>query len=192
LPGQGSGGPEPVQGIFFAIPANMARTVATQLIGQMEHTGTVRTGGPPQQIGATPFKGSHYTVSVPSGWAINHLDAKNPLFVSSDQLIQITITVEALKGQNTSVLDLVNLAKNAATGFGKVTSTAFVPVSVGNLQGVRLTAKFSDVKGSLDLFMLADPASGRLFVVARIVDPAATPGDVRQSNALVNSLREQA
>ena len=188
LPSQSGSGTEPVQGVFFAIPSNMAQAIANTLIGQMENSSIlrdIRAAAPSTAV----YQGSHYTISLPKNWSVNRLN-KNPLFIASDQLVQMAISALPANGRHYSRTDLIAQGKSAAGGFGKVSSTSVIDASAGSLQGVQVSATFSDQKGHLDLFLLEDSSGTYVFLVARVVEPAATRGDLQQSLAVINSLHE--
>jgi S1-C subfamily serine protease len=189
LPSQSGSGTEPVQGIFFAIPSNMAISVANTLISQLENSTTLRDvqAAPPA---VSTFSGRHYAVRLPKSWSVNKLSGKDPLFISSDQLVQMAIQVLSVNGTHYSRAQLISQGKKAVGNFGKVRSTSVQNAAVGNMQGVEVSATFSDRRSRLDLFLFPDTSATYLFMVARVVDPSATRGDLQQSLVVINSLHE--
>lgn len=191
LPSQSGSGTEPVQGVFFAIPSNMARTVADSLIAQMESTTPLRDVKAPPPASSL-FRGKHFTLSLPKNWSVNKLSGKDPLFISSDQLVSMAIFVNAANGKHYSRADLAARGRAAVGSYGKVRTTTVTDAAAGDLRGVELSATFSDQHSRLDLFMLEGSSGTYLFLVARVVDPTATQGDLRQSLSVIQSMRETA
>jgi hypothetical protein len=85
---------------------------------------------------------------------------------------------------------LTSRGKNAVANFGRVRSTTVQDVTVGAMQGVEVSAIFSDRSSRLDLFLLPDTSATYVFMVARVVDPGATRGDLQQSLGVIDSLHE--
>lgn len=180
------GSNEPVQGVFFAIPANNAQKVASGLVAQLQgEIGSIpRNTAPPY----TPFKTDHFTLSLPSDWIINRAKAKDPFATSRDQLVQILPnTLDIGVAPSTTTLHRV-LTDLAATP-GKIKKITFAPVAVGAMHGVEALATFTDKSYTFDIVALPNVHAGHMYVLASFLDPQATTRDHTQYKAVVQSLQ---
>jgi S1-C subfamily serine protease len=189
LPGQSSGGPEPVQGIFFAIPSSMAQVVATKLIAQIEQSGPVKAVQPPPPSNSL-FLGKHFAVNLPPSWSRSKLNSGDPLFISADQLVQISVSALAANGHHGTRGDLIRLARDTATGFGTIKKSTVKDATLGTLRGIVLGADFKNRASHLDVYMVQGTGNAYYFLVARVTEPGATATDSAQSASLIHTLRQ--
>jgi hypothetical protein len=189
LPGQSSSGPEPVQGIFFAIPASIAQAVASKLIAQMEQSGPLKAVQPPPPSNSL-FLGKHFAVNLPPSWSTSKLNSGDPLFISADQLVQISISALAANGHHGTRGDLVRLATDTAGGFGKIKKATVKAATLGTLKGIELGTDFQNRTSHLDVYMVQGAGNAYYFLVALVLEPGATATDVSQSTSLVQTLRQ--
>ncbi len=182
----GSGSNEPVQGVFFAIPANNARTVASGLVAQLQgEIGALPHNSAPPY---TPFKTSHFTLSLPSDWIVNRAKANQPFVTSRDQLVQIlpdTLDVSAPP----SATSLHNVLSDLAGTPGKIKKITFIPIAVGSLHGLEAMATYAAKPYTFDAVALSDAGAKRIYVLASFLDPQATTLDHTQYKAIVQSLQ---
>jgi len=184
LPGDG-GASQTVQGAFFAIPASIAQGVADRLIGQIQHLAAnqLRAASP----AASRLVSAGFAVSLPGGWIVNRLHRDRPVVLSRDQLVQVSLRSLTL-GRH-SVPALQQQIRHLAQASGRIKRLSFGQALVGTLHGVKGTATYKGKSYQLTVITLLIGKTSRVFVLEEFVQAGATAKDMRQSAAVVASLR---
>ena len=175
-----------VQGMFFAIPANLAQSIAARLSAQIQRPTTTFLRA--TQPRATRFKTTFYTLTLPAGWINSRLSRNQPVLISCDQLVQVLLGTGATH-RRPGAADLRQVISRLARASGRVKSVTFSAITVGRLRGISGTATYARKPYRLVVVALPDRSGRHLFVLTAVVHSRATTRDLRQYNALVASLR---
>jgi len=192
LPNPNGKGTEPVQGIFFAIPANSAKVIANKLISAIQSGKTITVPlptPPPTGAGAT-FRGKGYTFTLPGDWTVKKLTDGSPAFLSADgdvELVLLEVDVThaiSTAGQKTAI-------QHIADSFGKATSStptvSYSPFSIGSLAGTKGIVVNSKTLETLEVIVVTD---ARHIVLAQADIPSGTPkSDLDQVNSAIASIQ---
>lgn len=194
LPSVTGKGTEPVQGIFYAIPSNLARTVTNKLIAQIAG-GTVSPPAaqptpPPAAPSTASYKGKGYQLQLPGDWSAKTLKDGSSAFLSPDQAIVINAAVYPIQG-GLSQTGAKKAIASIAAGFGKVVngqpSIVYQPASIGPLSGISGLTTFTGTKETLDVIVVGD--SQHALVVAVDIAPSATAQEKGQATKIVASIQ---
>jgi S1-C subfamily serine protease len=175
-----------VQGMFFAIPANLAQSTAARLSAQIQRPTTtlLRATQPRASRVGTAF----YTLTLPAGWISSRLSRSQPVLISRDQLVQVQLGTSATR-QRPSTAGLRQMISRMASKVGRFKSLTFSAVTVGRLRGISGTVTYARKPNRLVVATLPDRSGRHVFVLAAIVHSRATARDVQQYKAVVASLR---
>jgi hypothetical protein len=179
-----------VQGMFFAIPANLAQSTAARLLAQLQSTTTQEraTKLRASQPHASHFKSAYYTLALPAGWMSSRLGRNQPILISRDQLVQVQPNTTAAHGRP-SMSGLRQIISRLAHRLGRVKGLTFSAVTIGRLHGISGTATYVHKPYHLVAVGLPDQFGKHVFVLATIFDSKATARDVREYKAVVASLQ---
>jgi hypothetical protein len=174
-----------VQGMFFAIPANLAQSIAARLSAQIQRPTTLLRATQPR---ASRVGTAFYTLTLPTGWISSRLSRSQPVLFSRDELVQVQLGTNATR-QRPRTAGLRQMISRMASKMGRVKSLTFGALTAGRLHGVSGTATYSRKPYRLVVAALPDRSGRHLFVLATIIHSRATARDMQQYKAVVASLR---
>lgn len=174
-----------VEGVFFAIPTNLAKPIVATLIARAQQ--------PTSQLRATAPAPAHVTLAnlsftVSRGWLVSHMQRQQPTFSSRDQLVQMHVLTQPLGHKP----DLAALIRHLARTFGPLKTLSTHHVTLAGLHGVQGSATFTHMAGRVTVTALQDPAQRRIVVIETVLHAGATTGDQKQASATLDSLQVSA
>lgn len=179
-------GTDSVQGVFFAIPANIAKGVAQHLIYQAQHfqVNPLRSTGMGTQHIATLY----YTVTVPTGWIVSRLARNTPVLSSRDQLVQVVLS-SAPSSARASTTDLTALAQRLLHKSGTVKSITTRTVrSKGRITLVG-SASYKNRPYSLVVAVVHGTGGKQAFVLVGNIQPHSTALDIKGYMSILGSIQ---
>jgi S1-C subfamily serine protease len=191
LPSVTGKGTEPVQGIFYAIPSNLARTIADKLIAHIL-AGTIPPAPAPpvSNPSTTIYKAGAYRISLPGDWSIKKSKDGSTVYLSSDQRIEIIPAVIQVP-QAPSEEAEKKVVLHIAGDFGKYVkgqpSIAYQPASIGPLDGVSGLITASGTGETLTVYVVGDARHVLLVEVDAVASATTQDGD--QAASSVASIR---
>ncbi len=181
----GVNGNEPVQGIFFAIPATMAHDVSQKLIAQFRSS-------PATTLRATTSRASQvttslYSVTAPAGWIVGHIAKDRPYLISRDGQVQIQFQTASV-GKRPDNAHLRGMIARLAHALGHTRTLTFSSTTIGSLRGVSGTARYTNKTYRVAISAVTDPSGKHVIIAATVFQPNATASDATQASKIMGSL----
>lgn len=194
LPSPTGKGLVPVQGIFYAIPSNLAHRTSDALIR------TIISGKVPVPVAPTPvpvrpsttmlYKGKGFQISLPGDWTVKHLNDGTAVFLNGDGSIDVAATTFSIKGQVSDAgakKVIASIAADYAKSLNGRPSITYAPVSIGSLTGEEGTVTVAGTRETLTIYVVG--TSGAALVVDLDALPGATHQDVDQAIKTIQTIR---
>ena len=179
-------GNEPVQGVFFAIPASLAQRVSSSLFANVNSPSATHEAVSVQA--STAFSLQNASLRAPGGWIVSKPSRQSLLFMSHDQLVQVQTQYAAMP-RPVSTAQLRGVLSKIVHAAGHVKVLVGTNTTQGGTKGLRTDATFTNRVYSITLIALPDTKHKRVFFITAVVQRGATARDMNQFKVLLASFR---